>query len=396
MELSAVKELPRTDIVREWWSEVKENFWEQDARPQMKQLLKELMQRTLIEELELVRRQDAGTVDSLRARNGYYRRSLLTHVGLIQDLRVPRLRRGRFHTKVFRRYQRCEQLVEALIRDIFLAGISTRRVGAAISALLETTVSSSTVSRITRGLDQSVRVFHTRPLLDEYQYLILDGIRLKIRYNGTYHTRTVLVAYGITLFGQRVLLDFRQAKGEAQTAWEALLQSLYQRGLLGAHLKLIVMDGAAGLRAAAELVYPEAKIQRCWVHKLRNVANKCPKKHQACVRQARTIYLAANRVQAQVAFRRWKQTWRTRCPKAVACVESDLEELLSFFDCPVAHRVKVRTTNAIERAFREVRRRTNVFSCFSNTASTERIIYAIFTHLNHGWKDAPLPGFTQF
>ena len=92
----------------------------------------------------------------------------------------------------------------------------------------------------------------------------------------------------------------------------------------------------------------------------------------------------------------WKRAWRTRWPKTVACLEQDLEELLSFFDCPKEHRVKVRTTNAIERSFREVRRRTNVFSCFSNSASTERIIYAIFTHLNNGWKDVPLSGFTQF
>ena len=396
MELSAVRELPRRDILTEWWSEVKENFWEQDARPQMQRLLKELMQRTLIEELEQVRRRDVASDAPIVSRNGYYRRSLITHVGMIPAIRVPRLRTGGFQTQVFRRYRRCERLVEDLIREVFLAGVSTRRVGAVVCALLETPLSSSTVSRITRSLDTHVRRFHARRLLDEYQYLILDGIRLTIRYNGAYRTRTVLVAYGITLFGQRVLLDFRQAKGESQTAWEALLNSLYQRGLLGAHLKLIVMDGAAGLRAAAELVYPEAHIQRCWVHKLRNVANTCPKKHHACVRQARTIYLAANRGQAQAAFQRWKQAWRTRCPKAVACLEQDLEELLSFYDCPVEHRVKVRTTNAIERSFREVRRRTNVFSCFSNPASTERIIYAIFTHLNQGWKGAPLSGFTQF
>ena len=395
MELDAVQELPRQDIVREWWSEVKENFWT-DSQPHMKSLLKELMQRSLITEIEAIRRRDVMADVPILSRNGFYRRSLITRYGLIAGIRVPRLRHGGFKTRVFRRYQRCEQLVEELIRDVFLAGISTRRVGAAVCALLETTISSSTVSRITRSLDAQVRRSHHRRLLDEYQYLILDGIRLKIRYNGTYRTRTVLVAYGITLFGQRVLLDFRQAKGESQTAWEALLNSLYQRGLEGQHLKLIVMDGAAGLRAAAELVYPEAKIQRCWVHKLRNVANVCPKKHHACVRQARTIYLAANRAQAQATFQRWKQAWRTRCPKAVACLEQDLEELLSFFDCPVAHRIKVRTTNAIERSFREVRRRTNVFSCFSNPASTERIIYAIFTHLNQGWKDALLPHFTQF
>jgi transposase-like protein len=395
MELCAVQELPRKDILVEWWSEVKEIFWT-DSQPHIKQLLKELMQRSLITEIDAIRRRDVIADEPIRSRNGFYRRSLITRYGLIQDIRVPRLRTGGFKTKIFGRYRRCERLVEDLIRNIFLSGVSTRRVGAAVCALLETQVSSSTVSRITKSLDAAVRHFHQRKLLDEYQYLILDGIRLKIRYNGTYQTRTVLVAYGITLFGQRVLLDFRQAKGESQTAWEALLNSLYHRGLEGKELKLIVMDGSAGLRAAAELVYPEAKIQRCWVHKLRNVANLCPKKYHACVRQARKIYLAANRLQAQAAFQGWKQTWRMRCPKAVACLERDLEELLSFFDCPVAHRIKVRTTNAIERSFREVRRRTNVFSCFSNTASTERIIYAIFTHLNNGWKDALLPGFTQF
>ena len=254
MELDVVKDLPRTDILREWWSEVKENFWEQDARPQMQQLLKALMQRTLIEEIEQVRRRDVASDTPILSRNSYYRRSLITHVGTIPEIQVPRLRTGGFQTKVFRRYRRCERLVEDLIRAIFLAGVSTRRVGAAVCALLETKISSSTVSRITRSLDVQVRRFHERSLLDEYQYLILDGIRLKIRYHGTYRTRTVLVAYGITLFGQRGLLDFRQATGESQTAWEALLNSLYQRGLLGAHLKLIVMDGSAGLKAAAELV----------------------------------------------------------------------------------------------------------------------------------------------
>jgi transposase-like protein len=174
------------------------------------------------------------------------------------------------------------------------------------------------------------------------------------------------------------------------------LNNLYHRGLEGKNLRLIVMDGSKGLKAAAEVVYPQAKIQRCWVHKLRNVANLCPRKYHACVREARKIYLADNRTQASAALKRWKQAWFSRCPKAVACLERDLDELLNFFDCPKEHRVKIRTTNAIERSFREVRRRTNVFSCFSNPDSTERIIYAIFTHLNNGWKDKPLDGFTQF
>jgi putative transposase len=395
MEHCAVKELPRKDILIEWWSEVKETFWT-DTQPHMKQLLKQLMQQSLITEIEQLRRRDTASDGPIAWRNGFYHRSLITRHGLIEAIRVPRLRSGCFRTRIFRRYQRCEQLVENLVRNIFLAGVSTRRVGAAVCALLETQVSASTVSRITRSLDGAVERFHKRELLDEFQYLILDGIRLKICHNGKYQTRTVLVAYGITLFGQRILLDFRLAKGESQTAWEALLNSLYQRGLEGKNLRLIVMDGSTGLKAAAEVVYPQAKIQRCWVHKLRNVANLCPRKYHACVREARKIYLADNRAQAMAIFKRWKQAWLFRCPKTVACLDRDLDELLNFLDCPKEHRVKIRTTNAIERSFREVRRRTNVFSCFSNSASTERIIYAIFTHLNQGWEDRPLDGFTQF
>src|SRR3990167_3473555 len=110
MELDVVKELPRKDILTEWWSEVKENFWEQDARPQMQRLLKELMQRTLIEEIEHLRRRDVATDAPIISRNGYYRRSLITHVGMIPAIRVPRLRTGGFPTKVFRRYRRCERL----------------------------------------------------------------------------------------------------------------------------------------------------------------------------------------------------------------------------------------------------------------------------------------------
>ena len=395
MELDAVRELPRKDIVNEWWSEVKENFWE-DSQIPVKRLLKGLMQQSLIAEIEQMRRKDVIEDSPIISRNGYYGRSLITRHGLIEGIQVPRLRKGSFKTKVFRRYKRCEELVETLIRNIFLSGVSTRRVGAAVCALLETKVSSTTVSRITKALDRAVGQFHRRGLLDEHQYLLLDGIRLKIRHNGRYHTRTVLVAYGITLFGKRELIDFKQSQGESQASWEILLNNLYQRGLEGKNLKLIVMDGSPGLKAAAEMVYPEAKIQRCWVHKLRNVANLCPKKHQACVRQARKIYSAANRSEALEAFKRWKGTWMRTCPKAVACLEKNLDELLNFFDCPKEHRIKVRTTNAIERSFREVRRRTNVFSCFSNTASTDRIIYAIFTHLNNGWKGVLLPGFTQF
>ncbi len=391
--------LPQSQILKEWRLEVKENFWETDAKPHIRQLLKDFMERTMTQELsQILEREKYGPVEEGPYRNGFYKRSLVTQFGLIEHLRVPRTREGNvLKTRVFKRYQRYQAIVEDMIRDVFLAGISTRRVGEAVSKLLDTDVSSGTVSNITKKLDEKVHAFHKAPILDEYQYLILDGITLKVLYGAKYHKRKILAAYGMTVFGERRLLAFKQAKGESQNAWESLLWSLYERGLKGEQLKLIVMDGSAGLKAASELVYPEAGIQRCWVHKLRNVSNYCRKAYEKeLLTGARKIYLAKNRAQALIEFKAWKKAWQRICPEAVNCIEKDLEELLNFLDCPKSHHIKIRTTNAIERSFREVRRRTKVFSCFSNLDSSQRIIYAIFTHLNNNWKDKPLKRFTQF
>lgn len=397
--MEAIRELPQSKILQEWWQEVKENFWEQDAKPQVLKLVKELMESTLKEELALYsgRLPYQRTGSGIVYRNGYYTRDLVTQFGLVQDIKVPTLRNASFRTKVFRRYKRYQDIVEDLIEGIFLAGVSTRRVGEAVSSLLDTTVSHGTVSNITKRLDVKVREYRTSPILDEYQYLFLDGINLKIRYNNTYHNRKVLVAYGITLFGERKFIGFIQAKGESSDAWESFLNDLYRRGLIGKNLKLVVIDGSKGLRSALMLVYPLVPVQRCWAHKGRNVANYLPKRYQEdCIGELAAIYAANNRQSAICAFKVWKKKWHKVSERAVACIENDLEELLSVYAFPEAQRKKIRTTNIIERSFREVRRRTRVFTCFSNKESCNRIIYAIFTHLNNNWKDRPIKEFTEF
>lgn len=395
----ATRLLPQSKILQEWWGEVKENFWQDDAKPEVLRLVKELMESTLQEELML----HTGRMSYQRTgkepiyRNGYYLRSLVTQFGTVSDINVPRLRNDTFKTKVFGRYRRYQDIIEDLVENVFLAGISTRRVGEAVAKLLDTTISHGTVSRIVRRLDAKVRVYRTRPILDEYQYLFLDGIVLKIRYNNAYHNRNVLVAYGVTMFGERKLLGFIQTQGESANSWETFLNDLYRRGLVGKNLKLVTIDGSKGLRAALRLVYPLVTVQRCWAHKGRNVSNYLPKKHQKeCTSELVTIYDAKNRHEAINAFKIWKKKWHRISERAVACVENDLDELLSVYAFPEPQRKKTRTTNIIERSFREVRRRTRVFSCFSNKDSCDRIIYAIFTHLNNKWKDHPIKQFTQF
>ena len=391
--LNNVGLLRQEQILKEWWPEVKDNFWDTDVRLKVKELLKMLMEQTLVEDLELQRQNMAEPV----YRNGYYPRDLVTQFGLIQDLQVPRLREGLVRHRVFDRYQKHQHRVDDLIQNTFLAGVSTRRVGDVLKQLLETKISATKVSRICLRLNAQSAIYHSRPLIDEYQYLILDAMTLKIRYNGKYHSRKVLAAYGITLFGKRELIDFKQAKGESQEAWESFLQNLFNRGFEGKHLKLIVMDGSAGLKAACELVFPQAKIQRCWFHKLQNVSNYCKKRYQEdCIHQARKIYKAKDHTQARNEFKAWKKAWRRFCPQAVHCLEKDLEQMLAFLHCPKSHRIRVRTTNVIERTFREARRRIRVFSCFSNLKSSDRILFAIFDYLNNRWKAKPLKQFTQF
>jgi putative transposase len=383
----------------ELWREVplEQEFW-QVARERQRYALKLLLESALEEEMvALVAAGRYRRTEVRRGyRNGYYERDLATQIGVIKGVRVPRACPGGHERGVFHRYQRRQAYVDAFIRDIFLAGVSTRRVGAVLERLLGEPVSAQTVSRVARSLDQEVARFHQAPLLDDLWYLFLDGVSMRVRGAAEVKRRVVLCAYGITCRGERRLVDFRLAKAESAAAWEAFVSNLRERGLWGQHLKLVVTDGCPGLHAALETVYPYVPRQRCWAHKLRNVANLLKRSQQAeCLKGARAIYEAATRRAAVRAYWEWARRWRGEAPKAVACLERDLDELLHVIDCPEAHRKKVRTTNVIERAFREVRRRTRPMSCFTNDASCERIIYAVLSYLNRSWEGRLLPEFPQ-
>jgi len=384
--------------VAERFCEVKdeEGFWG-DISAETRQLAKRILESTLDDELEA--RLQAGRYrrTEVRAgwRNGGYRRQVMSLWGVL-DVWMPRARQALPPSRVLRRFQRRERQVDTLIRDAFLRGISTRQVGSVLEPVLGWQPSAQTVSRVVQSLDAAVRRFHWRQLDDDVCYLLLDGVTMKVKHPGGVATKLVLVAYGIAPEGRRRLLDFKLAKSESTAEWEAFLEDLFRRGLQGNRLRLIATDGGTGLTAAVGLVYPQVPRQRCWAHKLRNVAGMLRRKNQeACLRDAKRIYLADNRRLAGQRFRAWATTWRPIEPTAVRCLERDLPELFTFFAVPLADRCRVRTTNAIERCFREVRRRTRPMSCFQNGASCERIIYAVFEHLNRNWGSVPSPAFTQ-
>lgn len=387
--VKALDELTLADL----WQVVPhdDEFWE-DTKPRLQSMLKHLMQGALEEELtQLLGASRYRRVDWRRGyRNGFYERDLATQIGIIQGIRVPRARGVPQERAVFARYQRRQAEVNQLIRDVFLRGVSTREVGRVLESMLGERVSAATVSRVARSLDAEVQRFHRQPLGDAWRYLFLDGVYLRVKAAGCVRRRLVLCAFGIGCDGRRRMLDFRLAEHESQAAWSAFLDELWDRGLSGAHLQLVAGDGCAGLHAALRAVYPYVPRQHCWAHKLRNVSNLLKRsQQQACISDARRIYQAATRRAAVAAYWAWARRWRSDAPRAVACLERDLEELLAHFACPRSERRAVRTTNAIERCFREVRRRTRPMSCFTNDASCERIIYAVISHLNQMWEVRP-------
>jgi transposase-like protein len=329
-------------------------------------------------------------------RNGSYRRRLLTTVGEVV-LEVPRTRQYPSAARVILpAYARRMPEVDAMLRQVFLRGVSTRQVGPVLETLCGQRVSATTVSALTRSLEQAARRFHDRPLEDRYRYLLLDGVFLRVREAGGVRRRVVLCAYGITAGGERELIDFQLGRYESEAAWESFLHRLFTRGLTGALLELVVTDGNTGLHRALALVYPRVPRQRCWAHKIRNVTDKLPRRLLSqCRRGLRAIYAAEHRAAALRAFRHWRERWQNEAPKAVRCLEADLEELLTVYDCPAGHRIKLRTTNVIERCFREVRRRVRPMTLFANPRSCDRIIFAIFNRLNTEWLGHPLPELTQ-
>ena len=326
--------------------------------------------------------------------NGFYERNLTTRLGVV-PLKVPRTRSGQFRTQVLARYARREPVINQALKEVFLLGVSTRQTGRALATLVEESVSAATVSALAKALDVSVSSFHRRRLSDEYRYLIFDGVSVRIRLVGKVQRRLVLCAYGVTRQGRRQLIDFQVVKAEGEDPWYGFLWNLWSRGLHGEFLELIATDGQPGLIRALSRLWAAVPHQRCWAHKLRNLDNKLKASQHSCLEGAKLIYQAANRTEAIARFRQWQRRWQSAAPKAVACLETDLEELLAFFDCPKAHWKRLRTTNVIERLFVEVRRRIRTMCAFTTRSSCERILYSVFERMNDHWSRHPLSAFTQ-
>ncbi len=364
--------------------------WSADYRSAAKAVLEQQMGDRISSHLDTMARR--GTADR---RNGYYSRQLMSELGEI-ELCVPRTRTFSANV-VLRAYARRAPHIDRLVLACFVLGLSTRKVAVALQTILGRSISPATVSRIAKTLDIAVAAFHRRPLKDAYPVLMLDGVVLARKTGAGALRRPVLVALGIHADGRKEIIDYRLATAESAVQWELFLTDLYRRGLRGDALEIICTDGGAGLIAALPVVYPGIPLQRCWAHKVRNVLNKVRKHHHDPVKKGlHRIVNAANRPAALAAARRFADRWQADYPKAVACLRNDLDELLTCFRYKTLERRKqVRTTNAIERRFREVRRRTRPMGTFQDRTSMDRILFAVFTHENQNQGVPTLFSLTQ-
>lgn len=329
-------------------------------------------------------------------RSGHYTRELQTTVGNIKNVKVPKVRKkkgGKRGWAILRAYKKHRIVIDDLVKEVFLGGVSTRRAHEVLKPVLGKQYSAQMVSISLKKLDKEVKAWHRRQLSDDWNYLIFDAINIKLRSGGKVRKKSILVVKGFVInekgsIIREEIIDYLPArKGESTSSWESFVNDLYMRGLEGKNLKMIVTDGNKGLLNALDLVYPRINKQRCWQHKMRNVANKCRKKYQSLiVDSARKIYKAESKNLAIKAFHDFKKLCNPIEPEAVDCIEKDLPELLYFYDEPIGLWKKLRTTNIIERTFREVRRRIRTISVFSNESSVDRIIYGVLARLNENWR----------
>jgi putative transposase len=347
------------------------------ARQAVAELLRGRMDRLIDEHLK--RMAEVGQADR---RNGRYHRHLLTELGTI-ELAVPRTRTFSA-LKAVRAYARRAGHVDRMILACFVLGLSTRKVATALLPILGRRVSPATVSAVAKQLDAAVAAFHCRPLTDQYRVLVLDGVVLKRKTGAGALARPVLVALGLRPDGKKEVIDFGLATAESAAQWEHFLGELVRRGLSGERLEMLCVDGGSGLLAALPTAFPEIPVQRCWAHKIRNVLAKVRKADQAALKaDLHRVMNAPTLPAAWSAARRLADRWQDVYPKAVACLRADLADLLTCFRYPtLEERKAVRTTNAIERRFREVRRRTRPMGTFQDRTSMDRILFAVFTNEN--------------
>ena len=323
------------------------------------------------------------TEGRLGYRSGYYVRSLVSRVGKL-ELRVPQDRQGRFCTQLFERYQRSEKALVAALAEMYVQGVSTRKVKAITEELCGHEFSASSISSINQRLDEELERFMRRRLEEDYPYLILDARYERVRLDGVIRSRAVLVAIGVDWEGRRQILGVELANRESNSSWKEFLVLLKSRGLHG--VVLAVSDDHVGLKNAIAEVLPQAFWQRCYVHFLRNALDYLPRKaDDDCLTELRWFYERRNVEEARRDLVAWLSKWQGKYPKLCQWVEANIEETFTFYRLPKEHHKHLKSTNVLERLNQELKRRTHVVRIFPNEASCLRLVRALAVEIHEDW-----------
>jgi putative transposase len=358
------------------------------------ELLRPLVQLAVQEFLEAEMNEALGAGKGERCagrqgyRSGHYPRKLVTRVGTL-ELRVPQDRAGRFSTEIFARYQRSEKALVAALVEMYVQGVSTRKVKAISEELCGHEFSASAISELNASLDAELERFARQPLEGAYPYLILDARYEKVREDGVIRSRAVLIAIGIDWAGRRRILGVELAPRESATSWRDFLLGLKARGLAG--VRLAISDDHPGLKRAVAEILPEAAWQRCYVHFLRNALDHLPRKaDDDCLTELRWLYDCRDVAEARLHLHAWLGRWQARYPQLCLWAEENIEETWTFYRQPREHHKHLKSTNLLERLNQELKRRTHVVRIFPHEQSCLRLIRALACEQHEEWLDGPV------
>jgi len=317
--------------------------------------------------------------------NGFKPKTVMTRLGEL-TFAVPQVRDSSFYPSVLDKGSRTEQALHLALAEMYVQGVSTRKVITVLQSLLgpEVAISSTQVSRAAETLDAGLQAWRERPL-GETPYVFLDARYERVRAAGQIVDCAVLVAVGVTAEGIRRVLGVSVELSEAEVHWRGFLDSLVRRGLCG--VKLIVSDNHAGLKAARRAVFPSVPWQRCQFHLQQNAQAYVTRldQRQAVAQRIRAIFNAPDRDEAQRLLNQAIDAWRKDAPKLAEWAQENLAEGLAVFGYPPSHRTRLRTTNGLERINRELKRRTRVASIFPNAPSCLRLVSALLAECDEEW-----------
>lgn len=316
--------------------------------------------------------------------NGFKPKTVNSRMGKL-ELKVPQTRDGDFYPSALERGERSERALKLAVAEMYVQGVSTRKVAKITSELCGLEVSSTQVSRAAKLLDEELETWRNRPL-DQIEYLILDARYEKVRVAGSVRDCAVLVAIGIQPGGHRSVLGVSVSLSEAEVHWREFLVSLKQRGLHG--VKLIVSDAHEGLKAARQATFAGVTWQRCQFHLAQNAMQHTPKVElrKQVADDIRNIFAARNAHDANDELGRFVERYKDTAPKLADWAEANIPEGLAIFTLPAEHRKRMRTTNMLERQNRELKRRTRVATLFPNEASLLRLVTAVLVELSDEWE----------